>query len=89
VAAVDVRIDRRPLAASEASDLAADLIDLANPLVPRCQRIDPDVGPVMQVEIGAAHAGLMDLDPRPAAQRVALARRSRRNRRVLRSGLPS
>ena len=63
VAAVDVRVDRDALPRLEARDLGADLVDLADGLVPRSKRIDADVGPVVQVQVGATDAGLVDLDP--------------------------
>ena len=53
VAAVDVRIDRHPLPRPEASHITTDLDDLTDRFVSRCQRINPDVGPVVQMQISA------------------------------------
>ncbi len=61
--AVDVGVDRHQLPRAKACDIAADLIDLADRLVPRCERIDADGGPLIEMQIGATHPGLNDLDP--------------------------
>src|SRR4249919_592081 len=59
VAAVNVRVDRHALPGAEATDLTPDLHDLTDRLVTRGERIDADVGPVVQVQVRAADAGLV------------------------------
>src|SRR5688572_5455784 len=63
VPAVDVRVDRNQLPRLKARDLGADLLDLADRLMPWSKRIDADEGPVVQVQGGATHAELMNLEP--------------------------
>ena len=63
VPAVDVRVDRYQLPRLKARDLGADLLDLADRLMPWSKRIDADEGAVVQVQVGATDAGLVNLDP--------------------------
>ena len=62
-ATVHVRVDRHALPAVEAGDIGADFVDFADHLVPGNQRVDPHIASVVEMQVGAADADLVNPDP--------------------------